>query len=103
MGVLSPSLLMLSLFHLSVSLLLIHFVTCSLFSFLMGKTRLQNQTVCLAAPVMTEAAKIKASISTKCHDGKQMKDNKICELQACIDALEKLGKTSAVLKEPLVS
>ena len=69
----------------------------------MVKTRLQNQTARPAAPVMTEAAKIKAGISTKRRAGKQTKDDKIRELQVRLDALEKLGETSAVSKEPLVS
>ena len=63
----------------------------------------KNKNAHPAAPVMTEAAKIKARIpTTKCHT-KKTKDEQIRELQARLDALENPDEAAAVSKEPLVS
>ena len=68
-------------------------------------TRIKNKTTHPAAPVMTEAAKIKAGIpSAKRRTKKPTKDEQIQELKARLAAVEfPDDKTVAVLKNPLVS
>ena len=103
-GVLSRSLLTFSLFHLSVSLLLTHFVTRSFISLPMAKTHAKNKTTNPGAPVMTEAAKIKAGIPVKPCPKKQTQANQIRELEARLAAFKRPDEvTTIVSKEPLVS
>lgn len=69
-------------------------------------TRPKNKNAHPAAPVMTEAAKVKAGIpsSRRCTK-KQTKDERIRELEARLDVWESppADETTAVSKEPLVS
>ena len=66
-------------------------------------TRQRNKEVHPAAPVMTEAAKIKAGIPTTKRRGKKpTKDEQIRELQARLTALENPDEAATVSKEPLV-
>lgn len=69
-------------------------------------THLKNKNAHPAAPVITEAAKVKAGIpSTQRCTKRQTKDERIRELQAHLDALENplVDETTVVSKEPLVS
>ena len=67
----------------------------------MVSTRTKNKLVHPAAPIMTEAAKQKAGIKTKCHPKKTTKDETIHELQAQIATL-KNPREESFSKEPLV-
>lgn len=70
----------------------------------MAGTRAKNKNAHPAAPVMTEAAKIKAGIpSTKSRAKKPTKDQQIRELEARLAALERPDEAATVSKEPLVS
>ena len=103
-GALGRFLLTLSLLRLSVSLLLTHFVTHLFLSLFMVGTRPKNKTARPAAPVMSEAAKIKAGIPTKRRSKRQTKDDHIRELEARLAAFERPDEAAAaVSKEPLVS
>ena len=67
-------------------------------------TRKKNKATHPAAPVMTEAAKIKAGIpSTKHRTKKRTKDKQIQELKARLATAEQPDKMVAVSKDPLVS
>jgi len=67
-------------------------------------TRQKNKSAHPAAPMMTEAAKIKAGIpSTRRRTKKPTKDEQIRELHARLAALEHPDEATAVSKEPLVS
>ncbi|KAF9787410.1 hypothetical protein BJ322DRAFT_1019832 [Thelephora terrestris] len=73
--------------------------------FSMVGTRLKNKTTNLGAPVMTEAAKLKAGIpSKKCQAKALSKADQICLLEARLASLEHLDDdAAAVSKEPLFS
>lgn len=67
-------------------------------------TRSNNKNVHPAAPLMTEAARVKAGIpSGKRRAKKVTKDERIRELQARLAAAENPHEAPAVSKEPLVS
>jgi hypothetical protein len=66
-------------------------------------TRAKNKGAHPAAPVMTDAAKIRAGIPTKRQSKKLSKGDQIRELQARLDAFERPNDTATVSKEPLVS
>ena len=98
----SPSLL--STHSLCHSLSPLHsFSLFSLFFYMVG-TRPQNKGKHPAAPVMSEAAKVKAGIkSAKRRTKKPTKDEQIRQLQARLDALENPDQTDPVSNEPLVN
>lgn len=66
-------------------------------------TRTKNKNAHPAAPVMTEAAKIKAGIPGKRRTRKPTKDEQIRELQARLAAVQRPDEAAVVSKEPLVS
>ena len=67
-------------------------------------TRAKNKDSHPAAPVMTEAAKIKVGIpSTKRRTKKPTKDEQIRQLEARLAAFEHPDETTPVSNEPLVS
>lgn len=69
----------------------------------MVNTHLKNKVAHPAAPMMTDAAKIKAGIPpTKRRSKKQTKDDQIRELKAHLATLEHPDEATAVSKEPLV-
>ena len=85
---------------LNLILLLVSFSTPSA----MVGTRTKNKDSHPAAPVMTEAAKIKAGIpSTKRRTKKPTKDKQIPQLEARLTAFEHPDETTPVSNEPLVS
>ena len=66
-------------------------------------TRSRNKDVHPAAPVMSEAAKLKAGIvPTKRRSKKPTKAEEIRELRAKVAALENPDETTPTSKEPLV-
>ena len=67
-------------------------------------TRPKNKNAHPAAPVMTEAAKVKAGIPSakRCTKG-LTKDEKIRELEARLATFEHPDEAVAISKEPLVS
>ena len=70
----------------------------------MVNTRARNKDVHPAAPVMSEAAKLKVGIiTTKRRSKKPMKAEEIRELRAKVAALENPDDTNPTSKEPLVS
>jgi len=70
----------------------------------MAGTRSNNKNKHPAAPLMTEAAKVKAGIpSGKRRTKKPTKDEQIRELQARLTAAENPHEAIAVSREPLVS
>lgn len=70
----------------------------------MAGTRSKNKNTHPAAPVMTDAAKIKAGIPpANRRVRKQTKNDQIRELQARLAAVEHPDEVTAVSKEPLVS
>lgn len=66
-------------------------------------TRLKNKTTHPAAPVMSQAAKIRAGVPTKRQNKKVTKDEKIRLLEARLAALEHPDDTATISKDPLVS
>ena len=66
-------------------------------------TRAKNKTAHPAAPVMTNAAKIKAGIPTKRRTKKPSQKEQIRELEARLEAFEHPDETPPISKEPLVS
>ena len=67
-------------------------------------TRARNKDVHPAAPVMSEAAKVKAGIvSTKRRSKRPTKAEEIRQLRAQIAAMENPDDTNPTSKEPLVS
>ena len=66
-------------------------------------TRLKNKTVHPAAPVMSNAAKIRAGVPAKRQNKKVTKDKKICLLEARLTAFENPDDTVDISKDPLVS
>ena len=70
----------------------------------MVNTRARNKDIHPAAPMMSEAAKLKAGIiTTKCRSKKPTKAKEIRELQAKVTTLENPDDTNPTSKEPLVS
>ena len=70
----------------------------------MVNTRARNKDVHPAAPVMSEATKLKAGIiTTKRRSKKPTKAEEIRELRAKVAALENPDDTNPTSKEPLVS
>ena len=67
------------------------------------RTRSGNKNAWPAAPIMTEAAKVKAGIKpARSHKMQMTKDAKICELEEEVARLKHLDDSNPS-KEPLVS